>query len=187
MPRPTEFTVYWCPICEIVTRDSWHSLHDGGLFPQLATEHECETIIVVPKSKEARGDVELAQAFLNATEPIEKERTETNSDAETVRAALRWLLTEEDDWSDEECLRHGEAASVALDRLVDELRGFKRFYLEAEMHVTELLNALTEIKEQAEAAVKGEAIRFSVCARIAIIARTVLELEKKDPDPKTGV
>jgi hypothetical protein len=37
---------YWCPICKVATRNSWHSLGDGGLFPQNDTEHTCIEIDV---------------------------------------------------------------------------------------------------------------------------------------------
>ena len=46
--RILRFTVYWCPTCKRQTRGPWHSLGDGGLIPQTATEHECERIEAVP-------------------------------------------------------------------------------------------------------------------------------------------
>lgn len=46
----TELFVDWCPTCglQVYAPGGSHSLHDGGLFPQTATEHEVERIEVVP-------------------------------------------------------------------------------------------------------------------------------------------
>lgn len=44
---PDGLYTYWCPICKVGTGDrSWHSLRDGGLFPQNDTEHDCVRIDV---------------------------------------------------------------------------------------------------------------------------------------------
>lgn len=42
----------WCPECGAQVRafGGWHSLDDGGLIPQSATEHRTERIEVVPKA-----------------------------------------------------------------------------------------------------------------------------------------
>lgn len=41
--------VYWCPICNVQTSGPFHTLNDGGLFPQSATEHECVKVEVLPR------------------------------------------------------------------------------------------------------------------------------------------
>lgn len=42
IPPGTEFTVYWCPRCEIQTRGPWHTCErPNPLIPQMDVETEC--------------------------------------------------------------------------------------------------------------------------------------------------
>lgn len=44
--REHGLAVYYCPTCRTPQREAWHSLNDGGLIPQAATEHDCVRIDV---------------------------------------------------------------------------------------------------------------------------------------------
>lgn len=53
IPIGTEFTVYWCPRCEVQCERAWHLCQKGPpLIPQLDEETQCvrTTLVYEPSS-----------------------------------------------------------------------------------------------------------------------------------------
>ncbi len=83
-----EVTVYWCPICNFQTSREWHSLRDGGLFPQLDTEHKCEKYVLALPAPDRSGDrINLDEVRAAAEDAASVRGAEVLALVEAVEAA----------------------------------------------------------------------------------------------------